>query len=449
MMSFRRCCAIVVLIAASSGLAQADDTSSTPKAVPLTRPAMKSALDDLKDREPRLPLPDVEEIDPEDGRPRANNGRMRELYLPEELTSARSARREDPNLKFDYRFSVMLFWITSRANNCHYCLGHQENKLRAVEVTDDELAALDSEWSRFTPAEQAAFAFAKKLTYRPHAITDADFEALRKHYDDMRILEIVLLVSRYNATNRWTDALGIPTEDYRVFETPTSPQYRDSRSIVAPCRIPPGNAVAGAPRPPERPPLESRAEVDQKLAEAATRTGRLPLASIEDAKKLTTSGGPSANANWVRLLANFPVTGGRWINVIDAAEKHGRLSPILKAKIAWTAARHDRAWYALALAEQRLRALGVSDEELATLHEIDSVGDAGLREVLAFAAQLTIAPQFTTDADIARLREHFSDHEVAEIVYHITQAAFFNRLTEMARLPIETTGQAEIQQVSP
>jgi alkylhydroperoxidase family enzyme len=57
--------------------------------------------------------------------------------------------------------------------------------------------------------------------------------------------------------------------------------------------------------------------------------------------------------------------------------------------------------------------------------------------VLAFARKLTVDPALITDADIAGLRKHFPDQEVAEIVYHVTQAAFFDRLTEAAGLQLE------------
>ena len=39
--------------------------------------------------------------------------------------------------------------------------------------------------------------------------------------------------------------------------------------------------------------------------------------------------------------------------------------------------------------------------------------------------------------DIEGLRKHYPDQEVAEIVYHVTQAAFFDRLTEAAGLRLE------------
>src|ERR1700688_1415949 len=103
-----------------------------------------------------------------------------------------------------------MFWIVSRTNNCQYCLGHQEWKLAAVGMTEPPLAALDGAWSQFTPAQRAAFAFARKLTYEPHRLTDADIDPLRKYYKELQILEMVLSVAGNNALNRWKEGVGVP-----------------------------------------------------------------------------------------------------------------------------------------------------------------------------------------------------------------------------------------------
>ena len=59
----------------------------------------------------------------------------------------------------------------------------------------------------------SSFAFTKKLTFEPHAINTADIDALRKHYDDARITEIILAVAGFNSMNRWTGPLRIPQEE--------------------------------------------------------------------------------------------------------------------------------------------------------------------------------------------------------------------------------------------
>ena len=169
-----------------------------------------------------------------------NNARMRNLYLPEELRGAGGGQRTggsrtpDPNMTLDNAFGVELFWIASCANNCHYCLGHQEHKLLSAGVEEPRITALDCDWSRFTPAEQAAYALARKLTLRPDQLTDDDVAAALKHYKPLQVLEMVVLVSRYNSTNRWTDSLGIPQEGHRDFLTATPVELAEKPSIVVP-----------------------------------------------------------------------------------------------------------------------------------------------------------------------------------------------------------------------
>src|SRR5687767_9580343 len=139
-------CLGVLSISAVSLRAEAP-ASDTPKAVPATRREMKQALEALKDRTPRLPLPGG-------GEGGVNNGRMRATYLPEgwgggggrggrNRQRGRDGRRgfgrfgQDPNSTMDFAFTTSLFWVVSRGNNCHYCLGHQELKLRGAGLNDD------------------------------------------------------------------------------------------------------------------------------------------------------------------------------------------------------------------------------------------------------------------------------------------------------------------------
>jgi hypothetical protein len=104
------------------GLMRAAEPADEPKPAPPTRPEMKKALEAWKEAQPRLPLPpltDEEKARP-GGRPVVHNGRMRLLYLPPELRGGDFGRGRDPALTLDPTFKTMLFWIASRANNCHY-----------------------------------------------------------------------------------------------------------------------------------------------------------------------------------------------------------------------------------------------------------------------------------------------------------------------------------------
>lgn len=425
-----------------------------PKAIPATRDEMKEALDALKHRKPRLPMPPPTEEEIERAKQAAaeraasgglssgsptgivNNGRMRQLYLPREISQntssggnrgASGARQTDPSMKFDNRFSTELFWIVSRVNNCHYCLGHQEGKLRSAGATDDDLAAMDLDWTLIPAPKQAAYRFTSKLTSRPDALTKEDFDALLKHHSPREALEIVFLVSRYNATNRWTDSMGIPQEEHRVFKTPTTQKFVGLKSKVALL-----DTVTDAKSPSyQRPEWESAAIVKEKWSQARSRTPRFALAEApQEAPE-------EAPANLAKLLNNFPQSGIGQLRQMQSAQTLGKLSPKVKAEIAWTCARSDRAWYALDLARRRLEKEGVSEEKAFELDAKNESLSEGEQAAIAFAKKLTERPQHMTDDDIESLRKHFSDNETAEIVYHTTLGAFLDRITEAAQLPLE------------
>ena len=81
--------------------------------------------------------------------------------------------------------------------------------------------------------------------------------------------------------------------------------------------------------------------------------------------------------------------------------------------------------------------LGLSDEAIFALDKPDDRFTPAELAVFAFARKLTVDPALIADADVEGLRKSYSDHEVAEIVYQVTQAAYFDRLTEAAGLRLE------------
>ncbi|MBX9627455.1 MAG: carboxymuconolactone decarboxylase family protein [Gemmataceae bacterium] len=417
--------------------------SGDPKPVAATREEEKALLEAHKKARPRLPMPPPAGGD--DPFSKVNNARFRAHYLPADLQTSGFSREPDPAMTLDNTFKVKLFWVTSRANNCYYCLGHQEHKLAGAGVSDDDIAALDGDWKGLPLADQAALRFTRKLALTPHLVGPEDVKQLGAHYTPAQVAEIVVTVAGYCSTNRWTDGLNIPAEDnaeffrkgdakadFSRFTTPTSAKFAKARSAVA--TLPEDAKSAAAPKLPARPPLESREEVGARWKAARARAATLPLADPKAAAELW--GGENA-PNWVRLLALFPkASKGRVANLKASMDK-GNLSPRLKAAIAWAAAREDRAWYALAVARERLEAVGFSDDQVFALDgEANDLTDRE-RTAVAFARKLAVAPATVTDTDVEGLRKLFTDHEVAEVVYHACNAAFFDRATEAANLPLD------------
>jgi alkylhydroperoxidase family enzyme len=458
--------------------------ASDPPPVPLTRPEMKQLLEESKAFAPRLtpPEPTPEELAAakERGNAFGNKGNIRNL-LPRELrrgafffwdgrtqemdtialrdpkAPARSPSRSsspananananrvridpDPNMTLDYAFKTMLFWIVSRGNNCIYCMGHQEAQLPAFGVAEDRIAALDGDWSEFTHSERAAFTVARKLTNAPQTVSDADIDALRRHYKEIQVQEIIGIVAGFNAMNRWTGPLRLTQQDFRLYLTPTSPKYASGITKVGP--VPEGTTGSrcmAAVNP--RPPLESRTETESKWAECQERKLRFALVDESAARAMLPEGTfPSHQPvpQWARLLLNFPKAGPAKVADLIASQTKGDLSPRLNAQLAWVSARADHAWYAQAIARDRLRALGLDDDAIFAIDEAsESRFTPAERAAFAFARKLTVDPALIGDADFDALRTHYKEPEIAELILHVNHDVFFNRVTETAQLPME------------
>ncbi|MGV3484452.1 MAG: carboxymuconolactone decarboxylase family protein [Planctomycetaceae bacterium] len=401
---------------------------STPKPVPQTRAEMLRALDALKHRAARLPLPAAEAPAPEPAAKTAvagngtglrpgslgvvNNGRMRSLYLPAELQTRGATGSASTDPQMPYEFSTELFWIVSRLNNCHYCLGHQESKLQAVGVTEDTLLALDTHWASFPEKQQRAFEFTRRLTTAPHTISDAEIDALRAHFSDQQILDIAFLVGRYNSTNRWTDSLGIPQEHHREY-TSALPQ----KSLDVPSQV---DDESFAPRPQ----LNDFATWKADFEKQAIRKPRV---------RIDLADSTSGQSPHERLLMSIPAAGTVYVEQIRNAQTIGKLPNALKHKIAYVAARQDGAWYMQHVSRARLLEAGMDDQAIFSLAANGS-DDSAEGTALRFASKLTAQPQQMTDADISALEKHFSAYQIAEIVYHTGLAAILDRVTEVAGL---------------
>jgi len=272
---------------------------------------------------------------------------------------------------------------------------------------------LDTDWSRFDVGQQHAFAFAKKLTFQPHQLTDLDVTQLNEYYSPSEILEIAYLVGRYNATNRWTDALGIPQESNRDFSTELDAQSTERPSIVAPREI----ADREIPRD-----LESWLEF---LDQAGQRPVRLP---VPDSSPVT----DRESLPHERLLNQFPIAGGQWLEQFSTAAGAGVLPEDLRDMILFVCAVEDRAAYVQQLARQRLNAAGLDDPQIFQLLSEPPDQPSGL--ALAFCRKLTSRPQEMTDQDIVELQSVFTSEQIAELVYRVGLSALLNRVTETAGL---------------
>lgn len=97
-----------------------------------------------------------------------------------------------------------------------YCAAHNaENAahIGAVPLAKVEALAAFRESPLYTAAERAALELAHAAGACPPRVTDAHFAALKQHYSEDAIAEIVAVISLLGWLNRWNITLATPLEN--------------------------------------------------------------------------------------------------------------------------------------------------------------------------------------------------------------------------------------------
>ena len=109
---------------------------------------------------------------------------------------------------------MLVSLASSYAAGCLYCQSHMANLSSIYKASDAKIAALwDFETSElFSPAERAAISLALKAGAVPNEAAQADFDELKKHYNDEQIVEIVASIALFGYLNRWNDTMATALE---------------------------------------------------------------------------------------------------------------------------------------------------------------------------------------------------------------------------------------------
>ncbi|MEM6618181.1 MAG: carboxymuconolactone decarboxylase family protein [Pseudomonadota bacterium] len=111
---------------------------------------------------------------------------------------------------------MMVALMTSMATGCRYCQGHMANLSHVYGVDD---AKINSVWEcetspHFTDAERAALILAREAAGVPNNVDAEHFDALRPHFSDAEIVEIVAAIALFGFLNRWNDTMATDMETH-------------------------------------------------------------------------------------------------------------------------------------------------------------------------------------------------------------------------------------------
>ena len=193
---------------------------------------LQARLEAQRQRDPRLHIPDWEEMFP-----RLPQG----LYHPDRPLRIRWSRLvigNQPQLGPAWikclrvfgresgqnrAFEESVFWVVTRELRCFYCMGHCEMLMEVGGLKPDQIAdrtkqMADGDWSEFTPAERAAFALASVMTRSPWAVTDQGFSQLQSALGPERAVDAVWWIARCQFMTKVSDAFQLQLERDNVFQ---------------------------------------------------------------------------------------------------------------------------------------------------------------------------------------------------------------------------------------
>jgi AhpD family alkylhydroperoxidase len=117
-------------------------------------------------------------------------------------------------LSLEVHLAELIRLRISQINNCTYCLGVHYRAARDMGIPDAKIDCLSAWWETqlFDDAERAALEYAEALTRACDTTVAQSFQrchdALRRHFDDRAMLEIVGVVINMNVWTRLKLAAG-------------------------------------------------------------------------------------------------------------------------------------------------------------------------------------------------------------------------------------------------
>lgn len=108
----------------------------------------------------------------------------------------------------------IIAYAVSSAAGCLYCQAHTAHGAHRAEVDETKLAEIidyhNSEL--YSDAEIAVLDLAFAAGQHPNAANEAHFTALKSHFTEAEIVDIVSVISMFGFLNRWNDTLATPLE---------------------------------------------------------------------------------------------------------------------------------------------------------------------------------------------------------------------------------------------
>lgn len=139
---------------------------------------------------------------------------QRKPRIVEGITALNRAVMGPGEGQLDAGFKRLLGAVASGVAGCRYTRAHALHGAHRSGIPEEKLHALaDYRTSAlYADAERVAIDFAAAAAVQPSAVTGAHFEALRRHWSEAQIVEMLAAVAMYGFFSRWNSALDTELE---------------------------------------------------------------------------------------------------------------------------------------------------------------------------------------------------------------------------------------------
>lgn len=124
---------------------------------------------------------------------------------PDSMAAMLALEKHVRGCGLEYSLIELVKTRASQINGCAYCLHMHTSHARAAGETEERLYLLPAwrESPLYTPRERAALAWTESLTRLPETgAPDADYEEVRRHFDEAETVKLTLLIGAINVWNR-------------------------------------------------------------------------------------------------------------------------------------------------------------------------------------------------------------------------------------------------------
>ena len=114
----------------------------------------------------------------------------------------------------DLGLKQLVAYVASNAAGCRYCQAHTSTHAAHAGIDPDKIEhAFEFETHPgFSDAERAALRLARDSALQPNLVEAGHFEALRRHFDEKQIVELVAVSALFGFLNRWNDTMATELE---------------------------------------------------------------------------------------------------------------------------------------------------------------------------------------------------------------------------------------------